>query len=271
LTMKTELVDYHVHSTFSCDGRSSINDFCRKAIELKFREIGFSEHMDFDPSDEGFGFFNYGSYASAIEEARLLFKNELTIRKGVEVDYQKRFEDQIRDRLKGKNFDFIIGSVHYVKGEIVAPHLLAKRNLKEIYREYFDEIENSVESRLFNVVGHLDVVRKYTTSRAIHQENSEYWKKLEAVLEKIRDSKMFLEINSKPSVFKPRCSEVSPNKKAIKSYLDCGGKRVSVGSDAHSKEELGNGVKETFDFLVRNSQSIDLLFSKERTIRRNDG
>jgi histidinol-phosphatase (PHP family) len=261
LIVKTDLVDYHVHSTFSCDGRSSINDLCKKAVELKFLEIGFSEHMDFDPSDEGFGFFNYGSYGSAIEEARLLFKNELIIRKGVEVDYQKHFEDQIRDWLKGKNFDFVIGSVHYVKGEILGPQLLAKRNLKEIYEEYFDEVENSIESHLFNVVGHLDVVRKYVVNRVIHRGYSEYWKKLEAVLEEIRDSKMFLEINSKPSFFKPRCLEVSPNEKAVKRYLDCGGKRVSIGSDAHSKEELGNGVKETFDFLVRNSQSsINLLF-----------
>jgi histidinol-phosphatase (PHP family) len=261
LITKTGLVDYHIHSTFSCDGRSSINDYCKKAIELKFHEIGFSEHMDFDPSDEGFGFFNYDSYASAIKEARLLFKNELTIRKGVEVDYQKRFEDQIRDWLQGKSFDFIIGSVHYVKGEILSPHLLAKRNLKEIYKEYFDEVENSIESRLFNVVGHLDVVRKYAVNRLVHRGNLEYWKKLEAVLGEIRDSKMFLEINSKRYALKARCVEVLPNKKTIKRYLDCGGKRISIGSDAHSKEELGNGVKEAFDFLVRNSQTnIDLLF-----------
>jgi histidinol-phosphatase (PHP family) len=69
LNNKTGLVDYHVHSTFSCDGRSSINDLCEKAIELKFREIGFSEHVDFDPSDEGFGFFDYENYQSAIKEA----------------------------------------------------------------------------------------------------------------------------------------------------------------------------------------------------------
>jgi histidinol-phosphatase (PHP family) len=142
---------------------------------------------------------------------------------------------------------------------------LAKRDLKEIYREYFDEVENSVESRLFNVVGHLDVVRKYSVNRVNHQANSEYWKKLEAVLEEIRDSRMFLEINSKPYALKPRWLGVSPNKKAIKRYLDCGGKRISIGSDAHSKEELGNGVKQTFNFLVRNSQtSIDLPFWREQ-------
>ena len=261
---KTGLVDYHVHSTFSCDGRSSINDFCEKAIELKFREIGFSEHVDFDPSDEGFGFFNYENYQSAVKKAQLFFKGKLVIRKGVEVDYQKRFEDQIRDWLPGKNFDFIIGSVHYVNGEIINQQLLAKRNLKEIYREYFDEVYNSIESRLFNVVGHLDIVRKYASNRVIHRRDPEYKEKLRSILEEIRDRKMFLEINSKLSVLKCGFLEVMPSKETIRRYLDCGGKRVSIGSDAHSKEELGSGVKETFDFLARNSQTdVNILFKKE--------
>ena len=264
MNSKTKLVDYHVHSTFSCDGRSSINDFCKKAIELKFREIGFSEHVDFDPSDEGFGFFNYENYQSAIKEAQLLFKGKLVIRKGVEVDYQKRFEDQIRDWLPGKNFDFVMGSVHYIKGEIINQQLLAKKNLKEIYREYFDEIQGSIESRLFNVVGHLELVRKYTSNRAIQQRDIEYKEKLESILVEIRDKKMFLEINSKLSVLRRGFLEMMPSKETVRRYFSCGGKRVSIGSDAHSKEELGSGVKETFDFLAKSSKTdVNVLFYKE--------
>jgi histidinol-phosphatase (PHP family) len=262
--MKTRFVDYHVHSTFSCDGRSSINDLCEKAIELEFREIGFSEHVDFDPSDEGFGFFNYDAYKSAIKEAQLLFKNRLTIRGGVEIDYQKRFENQIRDWLKGKNFDFIIGSVHYVKGELINQQILAKKDLKEIYGEYFTEVQNSIESSLFNFVGHLDIIRKYAPHRAVQRKGPEYAEKLDSILETIRERKMFLEINSKMSVLGHRVPEMLPSKETLKRYFDLGGKRISIGSDAHSKEELGSGVKETFDFLEKNSQTnIQIIFQKE--------
>jgi histidinol-phosphatase (PHP family) len=262
--MYNGLVDFHVHSTFSCDGRSSINDLCEKAVELEFREIGFSEHVDFDPSDEGFGFFNYDSYKSAIEEARLLFKNRLVIRRGVEIDYQKRFENQIRDWLQEKNFDFVIGSVHYVKGKLINQQLLAKRNLNEIYPEYFAEVQSSVESGFFNVVGHLDIVRKYAPHRIVHRIGPDCMKKLDPILEMIRDRKMFLEINSKTSAFRYGVPEMLPGKEIIKRYFDLGGKRISIGSDAHSREELGCGVKETFDFLEKNSQTgIHIIFQKE--------
>jgi len=56
----------------------------RKAVDLKITEIGFSEHVDFDPQDRCFGFFNYGKYTSEIENARETFKDQLIVRKGIE-------------------------------------------------------------------------------------------------------------------------------------------------------------------------------------------
>jgi histidinol-phosphatase (PHP family) len=261
LNTKTGLVDYHVHSTFSYDGRSSINDLCVRAVELKFREIGFSEHVDFDPSDRGFGFFNNDKYESAVKEAHQLFKDKLVIRRGVEIDYQTRFEDQIRDWIRGKSFDFVIGSVHYIQGEIIGQRLLAKKDLKKIYGEYFVEVQNSIDSCLFNVVGHLDVVRKYASSQIIRRRNPEYQMMLDSILEGIKDRKIFLEINTKPSELKHGFHETLPSKETIMRYFNCGGKRISIGSDTHVKEELGSGIREAFDFLARNSQKgIVLLF-----------
>jgi len=257
--MKTELVDYHVYSTFSCDGKSSINDYCERAIELGIREIGFSEHVDFDPSDEGFRFFIYESYTSAIKAAQLLFKNKLVIRKGVEVDYQNRFEDQIRNWLCGKNFDFVIGSMHYVKGEIINQRLLTERDLREVYGEYFDEVEKSIKSHLFQVIGHLDIIRKFAVNQPIQQRDPDYRERIETILEQIKDQKMFLEINTKPSVPKHRSIEMLPSKEMVRKYLNCEGKRVSLGSDAHSIEELGSGIKETFKFLIENGLT-DIIF-----------
>ncbi len=262
--MKTELVDYHVYSTFSCDGKSSINDYCERAIELGIREIGFSEHVDFDPSDEGFGFFNHDNYTFAIKEAQLLFKNKLVIRKGIEVDYQSRFEDQIRNWLLGKNFDFVIGSVHYVKGEIINHRLLTGRDLHEVYEEYFDEVEKSIKSCLFRIIGHLDIVRKFAVNKPIQQRDPDYRERIETVLEQIKDQKMFLEINTKPSVPRRGSIEMLPSKEMVRKYLNCGGKRVSLGSDAHSMEELGSGIKETFKFLIENRLTdVKILFEKE--------
>jgi len=52
-----KFVDYHVHSNFSCDGKSTLFEMSQRAIDLGIEEIGFSDHMDFEPKDWGLGFF----------------------------------------------------------------------------------------------------------------------------------------------------------------------------------------------------------------------
>ena len=175
MALPRRLIDYHVHSTESCDGRSSILEMCQKAANLGMTEIGFSEHVDFDPSDRGYGFFDYDRYTSEIAKARKLFENRLVIRKGVEIDYQNRFEDEIKDWLRGKQFDFTIGSVHYVAGRIIDHKLVTNSDLQTLYSAYFDEVIRSMESCLFNVVGHLDYIAKHGDNIGLGQIEFDYW------------------------------------------------------------------------------------------------
>ena len=74
-------VDYHVHSLHSICGKSTIFEMCQMAIELGLVGIGFSDHMDFEPKDLGFAFFNYDNYSSEIESAQEVLHQVLPIRK----------------------------------------------------------------------------------------------------------------------------------------------------------------------------------------------
>jgi len=197
LELKLNLVDYHVHSTHSCDGVSTIFEMCKKAIELGVVEIGFSEHMDFEPKDWGFGFFNYDSYTSEIKRARDFFKGKLIIRKGVEIDYQHCFENMIADWLKDKKFDFVIGSVHYLNHEFINYYLVANKDLEKLYNTYFKEVIHSVKSRLFDVVGHFDIIRRFIDNRMSKLNKPDYYKGIRQNLEEIIENKTYLEINSK--------------------------------------------------------------------------
>src|SRR5437879_6163847 len=107
-------IDYQVHSAISHDGRATILEQCARAVELGLDEIGFSEHKDFDPHDPVVNHFDYDLYRTQIETARQLHSDSLKIRMGVEIDYQRWFEDDIRRFLGHHAFDFVLGSVHYV-------------------------------------------------------------------------------------------------------------------------------------------------------------
>lgn len=84
---KNALRDYHVHSLHSIDSQSTISAICQKTIELEIKEIGFADHVDFDPNDSGYTFFDYNAYTLAINNARPIYGNKLVIRKGIEGDY----------------------------------------------------------------------------------------------------------------------------------------------------------------------------------------
>ena len=72
---------------------------------------------------------------------------------GVEIDYQHWFENKIEAYLSEHEFDFVIGAVHYVDGmTVMASEYTATRDVVTAYRHYYEEVEKSVRSGLFNVL-----------------------------------------------------------------------------------------------------------------------
>jgi histidinol-phosphatase (PHP family) len=245
--MSLNQIDYHIHSNHSCDGNDSIIDLCKRALKIGIEEIGFSEHIDFDPRDWGYGHFNYEQYTSDINRARERFSNTLSIRKGIEVDYQQWFEDKIIDWLNDKEFDYVIGSVHYLDQQYISDKLVAQKSLQELYNLYFIEVYNSIRSGLFDIVGHLDLPLRYTylNQETLNQNN--YWKKMLEILNRIIETDTCLEINTKG--LRESCRSTYPNQDVLDTYFEHGGHLISVGSDAHSTPEMGMGVKEVLTSL----------------------
>jgi len=257
--LRRGIVDYHVHSNQSCDGKSSISEMCQKAIELGIEEIGFSEHVDFEPKDWGFGYFNYDRYTSGIKNAKESLGNRLVIRKGVEIDYQRFFEDDIREWLQNKKFDFIIGSVHYLDHEIIGGQLIGRKDLRRIYNDYFSEVTHSIQSGLFDVVGHFDLVARYVDSRRSELKNFDHHERIRTILEEVMRNKIYLEINSKG--LREEYGDTMPSRKIVDRFIENGGKLISIGSDAHSTEEIGSGIREILLFLTNyDGNKLELLF-----------
>jgi len=89
----------------------------------------------------------------------------LAVRFGVEISYEARREAEIRDHLARHPYDYAIGSVHVMSyspytGRRVAGWVAGK-SFEEIVAPYFGEVRAAIESELFDVVGHLDYVKKY--------------------------------------------------------------------------------------------------------------
>jgi len=237
------LVDYHIHSTHSVDGRSSIDEMCRRAVELRIVEIGFCEHVDFEPGDPGFGFFSYERYSESIDLARSKYADELTIRKGVEIDYSRTYENQIRAWLEDLDFDYRVGSVHYIDHTALELRTKLTMPLETAVTKYYMKIRHAAESRLFNVIGHFDFIRSFTPSRS--NEASAVSDIIDGALERTVANRVHLEINSRRRADR----EPFPSRRLIQRYLDKGGELFSFGSDAHSAQLVGAGIAQAMDLL----------------------
>ena len=243
---KKALRDYHVHSLHSIDSQSTISAICQKAIELETKEIGFADHVDFDPNDSGYNFFDYNAYTQAINNARSIYDNKLIIRKGIEVDYQYCFENKLKKWAQDKEFDFIIGSVHYINHEHIY-QLPKKRSIETVIQNYVNEVLYSIRSRLFDIIGHfaLDYILYLGEKK---RDESNFISQAHNVFQEMIANNMYLEINTKylRSVYK----ETLPSSWLIKFHAENGGQLISVGSDAHLVEEVGLEIRNVLDYLV---------------------
>jgi histidinol-phosphatase (PHP family) len=232
--------DLHVHSDCSVDGTCSMDALCEAAVEIGLGAICFTDHWDFDEQDAGFGRFDYEAYTGQVEAVRATYAGRLVVFRGVEIDYQQRFEEEIRAALDGKRFDHVLGAVHYVDGRLLNAGLLEERGLEAVYASYMGEVRASAQSGLFGAVAHFDYVSKYAGPNKVLWRSESLRRRLHETLFEVIKSGAALEINTHGLVRAPR--NFYPAVELLRPYRELGGKRVTVGSDAHVAAEVGLGI-----------------------------
>jgi histidinol-phosphatase (PHP family) len=263
------LLDYHLHSTCSVDGISTIAQYCRRATEQRFIEIGFCEHADFDPRDPGYGFFDYAFFRRQIEAQRQRYGDSLTIRAAVEVTYQASLKEEIRGFLRGKELDYVIGSVHLmedgqewamVSEEGGCERYFARRSVREAYQPYFAEVRRAVESDLFDVIGHLDLAKRYGAQYYGPFDLSPFAAEVGQILKLAVERGVGLEINT--SGLRQAPHETYPGLEVLRWYRELGGRILTIGSDAHSTKDLGKGIAEALGLAREAGFEAVSLFEK---------
>jgi len=240
--------DFHVHTRYSFDARGEPADCAARAGRLGLDAIGFSEHADFDPADHGYLSLDLEAYQRALTEVA---EPGVQVWCGLEVDWQGRFEPEIRSYLADFDGHYVIGSVHFVTGGPLHLRSTFQRNpMEELYRDYRDAHLHMLHSGLFDVVGHLDFPKRYGVQRP-----GDMWPEalvepyLVEVLAAVVEAGVVLEVNT-GGLRKP-VAEPSPSLGFLGRYAELGGTRVVLGSDAHHPTEVGAGFAQVLSELRR--------------------
>jgi len=227
------IVDLHNHTPLCNHAEGSIDAYIEAAIAADTKVFGFSDHapMDFDPQYR-MKFEDMLRYEADVLQAKEKYKERITILLSYEVDYLKGHMDE---RVLNAEVDYLIGSVHFINGwGFDNPEFIGRyesEDIDTIWQKYFDTIEEMAQSRLFDVVGHLDLIKvfKFMPKKNIKEIARK-------ALLAIKDTDMVLEINV--AGYRKPVAEAYPSKELLEEAFKLE-IPITFSSDAHKPEQVG--------------------------------
>jgi histidinol-phosphatase (PHP family) len=172
------------------------------------------------------------NYELDVEKNKVIYKDKIEILLGYEVDYIKGYIDE---RVLNSNVDYLIGSVHFLgKWGFDNPEFIGEyknKNINDIWQKYFDTIKEMADTQLFDIVGHLDLIKvfKFMPNKNISDIAKD-------ALISIKNADMTLELNV--AGYRKPVKEAYPSRKLLEDAfkLDI---PITFGSDAHEPEQVG--------------------------------
>jgi histidinol-phosphatase (PHP family) len=258
-------LDAHLHTNLSPDSDVPVDAYAALAVELGIAELAITDHVDFDRRDPAWEYSTFDQRERSVREAAARWADRgVAIRFGVELTYNRTWEDDIRSHLARHAYDFMIGSVHDWPGSPYrGPKAVARwipgRSLAEIVEPYVLEVTAAARSGLFDAIGHLDVVKRYLIPHVLPAQLAAAPELFEPALVALVESGTSLEVNT--SGLRQPPGETYPGPGLIARYRELGGSRLTAGSDAHREAAFGFGLEAGYR-LVADAGYRELTFRR---------
>lgn len=259
--------DFHMHSSFSGDSETPMEDMILKGIELGLTHMCFTEHNDFDfpitdETPEGMFNLNPDAYLFDLIKFRQKYENHIRILFGMELGLQPHLLRQNSILAKSYDFDFIIGSSHLCnKKDPYFPPFYEGRSEEEAYLEYFASIlENIKKFSNFDVYGHLDYVVRYGPNKDRYYTFEKYQDILDPILKLLIENGKGIELNT--GGLKNGLKEFNPCSAILKRYHEFGGEIITIGSDAHKTKDIAAHFQDAAQVLCACGFHYYTIFEK---------
>lgn len=248
------MFDYHLHSSVSFDSESSALDMAKRAKDIGLCEICFTDHCDYnsDKSKQHYP-IDLTEYDNAYASLEV---PGLKIKRGFEFGLTDWNRPEIDDILKKRQFDFVIGSVHFVDGfDPYDREYWIGKTERAAYLGYLERILECIKIHdRFNVLGHLTYVSRsvYNPTKNL-LEYRDYREICDEIFRTLISKDKGIEINTSAV---SSLDVLLPSYDFVKRFHELGGRIITVGSDAHSPERVGQYIdkalalaKEVFGYV----------------------
>jgi histidinol-phosphatase (PHP family) len=242
------LTDYHLHLRSDDLDATAAEHFTQANVE-RYRsvasdrgiaELGVSEHVyrfeqALDVWRHPFWLLNAHD---DLDEYCAFVREQTDLRLGIEADFVAGSEDRMANLLEARAFDYVFGSVHFLREEAVDMDDYSVwdtgRSAEDIWRRYFQTLGDAARSGLFDVLAHLDLVKVWGPERPLPEGDLRRY--YELAMEGIAESGIAVEVST--AGLRKRAGELYPARALLEMCVEAGAP-VVLSSDAHRPEDVG--------------------------------
>jgi histidinol-phosphatase (PHP family) len=265
--------DYHVHTAYCGHATGKTADYVESAIKAGLNEIAFSDHLGRYYLtkaqkrrywDWGMNQRNIGRYISECADMAEIYKDDISVKTGLEIDFIEGGEDLLKSFLYLYPLDFMLGSIHCLP-ELSWKHLsnLDGKDTWPVYNKYFEAFEAAAASGLFDSIAHMDFIWRYVKWPAAR--SAEIFKMIDSAVAAAVKANSAIEINANGFLWSQlyKIDDGDPFETLLNSvsrHSAC----ITIGSDAHKPEFVAKAFDALAPVLVRHGITKHCVFTERK-------
>lgn len=255
-----KLIDCHTHTQFSVDSEADLGMCAERADRLGLAAYAVTDHCEcnswypaehYSDGDDMHDSYCYKDCfldsVAAVTALKEKYNGKLNLICGVEMGQPQAAPEAAAFINADERVDFIIGSLHQIRGEKDFYYIdymdLGADKIYDLLERYFTELNEMCRTNCFDVLGHLTYCLRYMKQRhGIEPDISRFDDIIADSFHTLAQNGKGIEINT--SGLRQGFGETFPNLRYTKLFREMGGEIISVGSDAHTAEDIGKNVRD---------------------------
>jgi histidinol-phosphatase (PHP family) len=243
------LTDYHVHLRPDRDDSppsryftpANAERYRTVAEERGIAELGVAEHIyrfsaALDVWDHPF----WRPWAvDDLDDYCAFVREETDLRLGIEADFVPGREDRLANLLEAREWDYVVGSVHFVTDMAVdldGEWDIWRRgeSAERVWKRYFEWVAEAARTGLFDIMAHPDLVKVHGAGRP--RPDGDLRRYYEPAVEAFADTGVAVEMST--AGLRKAVGELYPSRALLEMVVDAGCP-IALSSDAHEPGQLG--------------------------------
>jgi histidinol-phosphatase (PHP family) len=235
------------------------------AEERGIGELGVAEHIHrFTQSLEIWQHPWWRQWArDDVDEYCAFVREETDLRLGIEADFVAGREDRLASFLDAREWDYVVGSVHFIADEAVDMEDWSVwgrgESAEKVWRRYFETVGEAARTGMFDIMAHPDLVKVWGGDAPV--PSGDLRRYYEPAIEGFLEGGVAVEVST-AGLRKP-VGEIYPSRSFLEEAVGAG-LPVALSSDAHTPDQLGFRYEQALELLEQTGVGEICVFEGRR-------